>query len=886
MHAKSIAQVLKNLKSSKNGLTSSEVKRRLKKYGKNKLPRSGHQVTRFKIFLDQWKSPLLVILLIAGVVSGLLGEYVDMTVILITVAVNALVGFVQEDKANRALQKLQQMMEYKALVLRDGRKLYLPSEEIVPGDILFIEAGDRIQADGRILEQIDLEINEAPLTGESEPIKKHTRVLKPDTNLAEQHNMVFRGTSVVNGRGMVLITSTGKNTEIGKIASLVKGIKDDRTPLQNQIAKLGKYIGYIVLGISLLLFILGILSQREEHSFLEMFGTAVAVAVAAIPEGLIISVTVILAIGMQYILKRKALVRRLVSAETLGSVSVICADKTGTLTEGNMRVTRLITKNDDLDFAELKLVHQEEDSRHADALMALRIGVLCNDANMISKENSDGINFLGDTTETALLHAGFQSGFNKDELEKVFRRIDEIPFDSTKKYMVTLHNFDHSPTVYVKGAPEVILARCSYYEENGQKKKMTDKDRQWFEAWQNKLANQGLRVLALAYKEFKEFKNELEESDANDLVLTGLVAMSDPLRPKVKQTLDIAREAGIKIIMITGDHAHTAQSIAEQIGIPHKDKDTFDGARLDKVSDLELQKIVEKVSVFARVDPKHKIRIVRALQANDEVVAMTGDGVNDAPALKGADIGVAVGSGTDVSKEISDVVLLDDHVGTIVSAVEEGRRIYQNIKKVVLYLLSGSFAEIVLIGGSIIAGLPLAVSAVQILWVNLIEDSFPTMALAFDKGDKENMSDPPRKRSESIIDREMKVMILIIGVVSNLILFSLFLYFWKNTQDIALTRTIIFIGLGIDSVLYVYSIRSLRHMIWQMNPFSNKYLTAAVLFGWLMLIGAVYLPPFQVLLRTVALGWQHWVVLVSFGLVNVLLIEIVKWVFIVRRQRV
>lgn len=885
MYSLSIKEILQNLNTTEKGLSSKEVKKRLQEYGENKLPKSGEKATKFKIFLEQWKSPLILILFTAGIISGVLQEFIDMTVIFITVGVNVLIGFIQEFKANQALKKLSQMVEYKAKVLRDGREIQVKSSNIVPGDILILEAGDKIQADGRIIEQTNLEINEAVLTGESEPVKKQIKKLDEKVAIGDRTNMVFKGTIVANGRARAVVVATGKETEIGHIAFLVKETKDDKTPLQRQLSRLAKMIALVVLVISVGIFVLGLLSKTGHYTVFELFETAVAVAVAAIPEGLVISMTVILAIGMQHILKRKALVRKLLAAETLGSVSVICTDKTGTLTEGKMRTTRLITATDDLNFEEIKLMNIKEEGRHRDAMLALRIGVLCNDGvleNPRAKESK--WKFLGDSTDTALVYAGMKVGLEKHHLDKVFGRISEIPFDSQKKYMATLINNAHESFMYVKGAAEVLYPKCGYYEEEGEIKKLSKKQLDWFKVEEEKLTSQGLRVLALCYKKEKLNTGKIGTKDMKDLVFVGLVALSDPLRSDVKETIDVARKAGIRIVMITGDHVKTAQSIGSDLGFPCADENIFNGQKLETISDEQLQREINNVYIFARVDPKHKIRIVRAFQANDEVVAMTGDGVNDTPAIKGSDIGVAVGSGTDVAKEVSDMVLMDDSFKTIVGAVEEGRGIYQNIKKIVLYLLSGSFAEVILIAGSLLAGLPLAVLPAQILWVNLIEDSLPNMALAFDKGDKENMNEPPRKKHESIIDKEMKIMIAIISIVSNLVLFGLFLYFWKMTGDIALTRTIIFVGLGIDSLLYIYSVRSMRHMVWRTNPFSNKYLNGAVLLGWILLLGAVYLPPLQILLRTVSLSADHWVIMILFGFLNIALIELVKGIFLVKKN--
>lgn len=872
----------------KQGLSDRVVKERLKEYGKNELPRARVKTNSLKIFLNQWKSPLLIILLVAGVISGILGEYTDMAVIFFTAGINALIGFIQENKANRSLEKLQEMVTYKAIVLRDGEKQEIDSEDIVPGDILFLEAGDKIQADGRLVETVDFEVHEAALTGESESIAKNTKKIPDETGVSDRKNMVYRGTTVTNGHAKVVVTGTGEETELGQIATMVKDIKEEKTPLQRQLGSLSKKIGVIVVVISFGIFFLGLLTDSGIDIF-ELFETAVVLAVAAIPEGLVISLTVILAVGMQFILKKKAIARRLVSAETLGSVSVICTDKTGTITEGSMHVTRLVTKADDLKGEALLALGKKEDD--ADAHLALRIGTLANNASRKKNGNDNGsststdIAFVGDSTETAIADMADNIGLVKTDLEKEMSREDEIPFDSEKKYMATLHSGKDGMVLYEKGAPEVVLSHASAYLEGGKEKTLTKKDRAWFEDREKALTEEGLRVLAVAYRSIDGKKKRLDEDDMHDMIFVGLIAMSDPIREDVKDTIEKTKDAGIRVIMVTGDHVRTAQAIAERVGLPAGDDQTINGTELAAMEDDELKERVRQVHVFARVNPKDKVRIVDALRANGEVVAMTGDGVNDAPALKSADIGVAVGSATDVAKEIADLVILDNRFTTIVLAVEQGRTIYENTKKVITYLLSGSLSEVVLITGSLVAGLPLALVPVQILWINLVEDTLPNMALAFEKGEKETMQEPPRKKEEPIIDREMKGMIAIISIVSNLVMFGIFLYYLKTTGDIALTRSITFAALGINSLFFIFSIRSKRHMIWHTNPFSNKYVVYSVLLGIALLVGGIHLPFLQTFLETVSISWEHWLVVSLFGLLNILLIEIVKGVFLVRKHR-
>lgn len=878
-----------DLETTEIGLSAEEAKKRLAKVGPNKIPVVSASVTRIKIFLNQWKSPLLLILLVAGAISGFLREFIDMSVIFLTAFLNSLIGFIQEDKANRALEKLRNMVEFRSLVLRGGIKMMIKSEELAPGDILFLEAGDKIQADARLIEIKDLEINESALTGESKPIKKQAHVVRAEAVVGDRTNMVHRGTAVVNGRAKVVVVATGKNTEIGKIAIMIQKIQEDQTPLQIQLAKISKTIGILVVCISFFIFLLGALSRSDHYTLFEMFETAVAVAVGAIPEGLVISLTVILAVGTQYILKRKALVRKLVAAETLGSVTVICADKTGTLTEGNMRINRILVSKEELYWHEitgLNFHNPHDEEKHIDIALALRVGILANDALLINPEAEEaGWQFVGDTTDIALIYAGMKVGLEKNHLDAAVTRVAEIPFDSRNKYLAALyHRFTKESAIYVKGAFEVLISKCEYYEENGQKKKLTAEKRKWFEEKEKDMAATGFRVLASAYHQVDEFTEKLEPKDLHELVLVGLIALSDPIRPDVKKSIISIGQAGIRTIMITGDHLRTAQHIASELGLPHHDDQIITGEKLENLSDAELQEAVKHTYIFARVDPAHKIRIVEALQANGEVVAMTGDGVNDAPALKGADIGIALGSGTDVAKEISDMVLLDNNFSNIVAAVEEGRRIYSNIKKAVLYLLTGCMVEVVLISSSIILGMPLALLPVQILWVNLIMDSFPNIALAFEKGDKENMLEKPRKKNEPIIDAHMKASFFTISFVSIFILLGIFWYFYKTTGDLALTRSIVFIALGLQSLFYVYSVRVQRKMIWQSNPFANRTLNLTILFSSLLLITAVYFPPLGFLLRVTALSLNHWIVIVGFGFLSIILTEVIKGVFLLKRR--
>ena len=875
-YQKSITQVQKDLHTQKQGLQTKEAQKRLKKNGPNIFAKQKRHQSAVSIFFTQWKNPLIIILVVATVVSGLLHEFIDMTVIALTTLINVGIGFFQEYKASTALEKLSQMVSYKAIILRDNAKQQIDSKHLVPGDILFLEAGDKIQADGRIIEAIEFTINESALTGESEPVVKITKAIKGQKRLGDRKNMVYAGTVVTEGKATIIITNTGTNTEIGQIASLVEKTKDDPTPLQAQLNSLAKKISFIVILICMGIFAIGTIFGHGAYTTFELFETAIAVAVAAIPEGLAISLTVILAIGMQFVLKRNALVRKLVAAETLGSVSVICTDKTGTLTVGDMRVTHIISATKSFDYSE-GTKHQDQHS----ITNIISAAVLCSNASIQDKQKPEAEwKYIGDTTEIALIRAGANEELFAENLNKKTPRIAEIPFDSTKKFMATLNKGKAKNMLHIKGAFDVLLPKVSHYiDEKGTKKAITPKQKQWFITEHDKLTANGLRVLAIAQKETT--KTNITESDVDGITIIGLVGMEDPLRADVIDTMKVAQSAGIKVIMVTGDYAATATSIGKQLGLKGS---VIDGNTLETLTDAELKKHMKTTSIFARVDPKHKIRIVQALQSQNHVVAMTGDGVNDAPAIKAADIGIAVGTGTDVAKETADMVILDDRFTTIVNAVEEGRGLYENIKKVVLYLLSGSFSEVVMVTGSIVAGLPVAALPAQILWVNVIEDAFPTMALAFDPPSKENMKDKPRKKGQSIIDTEMRTMMILKSVLANIALFGIFLYFLKTTGDIKLTRTLVFVGFGIDALFFIFSIRNLRRMIWQIPLFNNLYLIAAVAFGWMALLLAIYWPPLQLLLQTEPLTVFHWAVMISFGIFNLCLMETVKWFFIVRHK--
>jgi len=714
---------------------------------------------------------------------------------------------------------------------------------VVPGDILVLTAGDHIAADARVIQSISLETNEAALTGESMPIEKGTDPLVKGTVLAERSNMVFAGTVVTAGRGQAVVVGIGLKTELGKIAQLITETKEEKTPLQVQLAKLAKLLTIIFVSVSVLIFLIGVLAGR---SVFEMFLTSVALAVAAVPEGLLVAVTVIFAIGMQRILRRKALVRQLVATETLGSVSVICTDKTGTITMAQMEVTDVVAEDKEL---------------------AQSIAMLCNDA-VVSKEDL----VQGSPTEAALMRSSLSSGLDLKELNKKHERLFEIPFNSKHKYMVTLNKWEAGQALLVKGAPEKILEFCQDGKEaRDQAEEMT---------------KQGLRVLAVAYKKLKnQGTEELKNADLHDLTFVGLFGLRDPIRPDAKETIARAHSAGVRTVMITGDHPDTAVAIAKEAGISCERNNLLTGAELDQLSDQELQKKVNQISVYARVEPAHKVRIVQAWRGRGEVVSMTGDGINDAPALKAADIGVALGNGTEVTKETADIVLLDSALKPIVAAIEQGRVIFDNIRKVTAYLLVDSFTEMVLIGSAILFGLPLPLLAAHILWINLITDGFPNVALTLEPGEPDVMKEPPRPRNEPILNRHMKELIFLVGIIADIGLLAIFLWL-LGAHEIEYVRTIMFTAVAIDSLLYVFAIKSFRRSIFHINPFSNKWLVGGVILGFLLQIMAVTHPFFQNIFEIVPLHMNDWLLLLAIGCVKLIAIEIAKYFIIVKRHRV
>jgi P-type Ca2+ transporter type 2C len=855
------AEVFKKLKSSSNGLNTKEARKRLKKYGANKLPRK-KSLSAFMLFLSQFKNPLIFILIIALIISYLADHKSDALIIFLVVLITNIVGFFQEWKANSALKKLNKAVVYKVKVKRDKEIKIIFREELVVGDIIKLNAGDVVPADARIIIAKNLKINEASLTGESLPVSKKIEKIANKVILADRKNMAYQGTIVSDGQGEAIVVAVGNNTEIGQVAKLIKDTKEDLTPLQRQINKFGLKLGLFLVVANIIIFFIGILSGRN---IFEMFMISVVIVVSAVPEGLIPAMTIILAIGMQRLAKKKGLVRRAIAAETLGSVSVICADKTGTLTQGEMMVDKLIS-----------LKKEEKAGRES---IALKIGVMCNDGLIENPgEKAEKMKVVGNPTDKAFLLIGASLGVYRREVEEKEPRLDEIAFSSDIKMMATLHKKKQAEEIiYVKGAPEKILELSDYFDENGEVSKLSIKDKEKLVDKINKLTGAGSRVIALAYKNRNKNKSgDLKIKEISGLTMVGLFSLRDQIRPDVKNAISSCRKAGIRVVIITGDHAKTAIAIAREIGFEINDKNVINGDKLDKMSDEELKRRVKDIRLYARVSPHHKLKIVNALQENNKVVAMTGDGINDSPALKKADIGVAVGSGTDVAKEVADLVLLDNSFLIIVEAVRQGRTTFNNIQKVILYLFTDCFQEMIIVGSAVLMGWPLPILPVQILWIKLIEDPLPATSLALEGATEDVMKDKPRLKDQSFLSVNLQKVIAFYAIVMDALALGIFYFYWKIVGDIDLARSIMFATIGLSTMFYIYAVRGLKKSIFKMNPFSNKFLIYATSLGMLFLIASIYIPLFNRLLKTQPLPLFDWVFPLIYGVICILVFELGK----------
>ncbi|MFQ5942523.1 MAG: cation-translocating P-type ATPase [Anaerolineales bacterium] len=900
------SKVVEQLKtSSTSGLDAGLAKNRLASVGPNELT-AAPKPPFWKKLLEQFSSFLVIILILAALVSAVVGEFVEAVAITAIVLLNAALGVVQERRAEEAMAALQKLAAPEAQAVRDGHRETLPARELVPGDLVLLEAGNYVPADMRLVESANLRIEEAALTGESVSVDKDAGlVLGPDTHLGERHNMAFSGTLVSYGRGRGLIVATGMETQIGRIAEMLQSVEMEATPLQRRLDQLGKVLGWAALSVSGVVFLMGWARGIEP---LEIFLVAVSLAVAAVPEGLPAVVTVTLALGMREMIQRNALVRRLSSVETLGSTTVICSDKTGTLTQNIMTATRMW-----VDETAFEIQAPSEDSGNgatpidgifriggsrvdlADypaATTALWVAVLDNDAEFEAADDGS-YRVVGDPTEVALIVAANRAGARRDELEQSYPRIDEIPFDSSRKRMTTVHKVlkpkpeDASPfydgslleweVAATKGAPDVVLDLCTHYQTIGDESKpMDEAARQRISEANEAMARDALRVIAVAYRVEKDVPDQATpEAVEKDLIFVGLIGMIDPARPEVPPAIELARTAGVRTVMITGDYPDTAQAIAEDIGLMQEGHQVLTGRALEDMDAEQLVREAKQTDVFARVTPEHKVRIVNALKDANQVVAMTGDGVNDAPALKRADIGVAMGiTGTDVAKETADMVLTDDNYASIVAAIDQGRVIYSNIRKFVFYLLSCNGAEILTILTAIMAGLPSPLTAIQLLWLNLVTDGAPALALGLEKGEPDIMDSPPRPVSEAIINREMWSRIGIQTIAIAVVTLSAYFIGLKFFPDSA--RTMAFATISFSELLRAFTSRSDRYPLLKIGIFTNRAMLYAVATSALLLLAVIYIPFLQPIFDTVPLGANEWAIILPLLLVPALVAELTK----------
>ena len=900
-----IDEVIRHLETDpEKGLAQEEAARRLRQFGPNELvERAGKPIWR--MILDQLTEVMVIILLIAAIISFLLGEHIDAAVIMAIVVLNTILGFTQEYKAEQAMAALKKLAVPTVRVRRDGHVVEISARELVPGDIVLLEAGALVPADGRIIESYSLKVQEASLTGESEPVEKSVAPIDRDeVALGDMRNMVFMGTAVTYGRGVVVVTATGMHTELGKIADMIQTVEQEPTPLQKRLAQLGKGLAVAALVIVALVFGLGVLRGEDMK---EMFLVAISMAVAAVPEGLPAVVTIALALGAQRMLARQALIRKLPAVETLGSVTVICSDKTGTLTENRMTVAVLDVAGKTLDVMELqhkrrgRLFYAEEEPHELNsaALLTLIGGALCNDAILEKDESKGQWRALGDPTEGALVLAAAAFGLEKASLASCMPRVAEVPFTSERKRMTTVHTVDlpclrQHPILasfldllpssvamppylaFTKGAVDGLLTLADRIWIDGEVHPLDDVWRQRVRQAHDQWAEKGMRVLGVALRGLDQAPDPhtIEQEIEQNLVFVGMVGMIDPPRPEVKDAVATCRQAGIRPIMITGDHPLTARFIAQQLGIASDDR-VITGVELERMSSEQLQQAVRATSVFARVSPEHKLRIVDALQNQDHIVAMTGDGVNDAPALTKADIGVAMGiTGTDVAKEAAEMVLLDDNFATIVAAVEEGRVIYDNIRKFIKYTLASNTGEILVMLIGPFLGLPLPLLPLQILWINLVTDGVPGLALTVEPGEPDVMKRPPVKPNENIFARGLGVDILWIGILMGFISLAAGLWGWLTGSEA--WQTMIFTTLTLAQMGNAMALRSNRESLFQIGVFSNPMMLGAVLVTFLLQLALIYIPFFQTIFDTKALTATELAISLLLSLIVFIAVEIKK----------
>ena len=879
-YTKKIEDVFKILQSQVEGLTQIQAGERLEKYGPNEI-QAAKRISAWQILLEQFKNILILILLAATAMSLFLGHGVESIVIAIIVLFAVLLGFIQEYRAERAIEALREMAAPTASVLRDGSEVKVPAREIVPGDVIFLHTGDRIPADARVIESINLQVEEAALTGESVAVEKQTERLQgSDLNLGDRRNMVYAGTAVTYGRGKGVVTATAMQTEFGKIAQLLQTVETGRTPLQQNLDRVGSVLARAAFVVVALIVALGLLRGQP---FIDMLIFGIALAVAVVPEALPAVVTISLAIGVQKMVKRNALIRRLPAVETLGSTSVICSDKTGTLTKDEMTVRKLYTGGELFTVSGAGYAPMGDFSRNGSGPLndlpdtlrnMLTAAALASDTTLTSgEENGSGKdwNIKGDPTEGALVVAAAKANLEKNSLDGKYPRVNEIPFTSESKRMTTLHQTGEGVTAYAKGAPEVLLQDCDWQLTAEGLKPLDEDGRELVLDAAKGMAEEALRVLAIASK-----PNATLDTAETGMTFLGLAGMIDPPRDEVKKAIAVCENAGIRPVMITGDHPITAKAVAKELGLL-KTGYVVTGAELEDMSDEQFKKEIEKIEVFARVSPAHKLRVVTALQANQHIVAMTGDGVNDAPALKKADIGIAMGiTGTDVTKEAAAMTLTDDNFASIVAAVEEGRGVFGNIKKYLMYLLSSNIGEIGLMAGSALLGLPLPLTAVQILYVNLATDGLPALALAVDPPETDLMKRRPRNPKTGIFTRPVVALMLAGGIWSTLINLGLFIWAMNSGRSQMEAMTMTFVSLVLIQFFKAFNFRSDRNSVLE-KPFANKWLNRAIVWEILLLLVIVYLPALHEPFSTFSLTLEDWLIILGLSLTVSPVLELVKW---------
>jgi len=900
-HQLPIEQIITDLRTDiQNGLLPEEVILRQKQYGFNELAEKDKE-SLLRKFFNQFKDFLVLILLAASAISFFIGEITDAFVIIAIVILNASLGVFQEAKAEKALEALKRMSAPSSKTIRAGNLVMIPSRELIPGDVVILEAGDYIPADIRIVETANLKVEEASLTGESAAVEKDHVTLEKDAPLGDRHNIGFMNTIVTYGRGKGIVVTTGMETEIGKIAAMIQSLEEDSTPLQKKLKGFGKLLGGLGLAICAVVFLVGIYNGYRTGSLdfqlvQSMLMISISLAVAAIPEGLPTVVTIVLALGMQRMAKKNAIVKKLHAVETLGSTTIICSDKTGTLTQNQMTVVKVTLGKKSFEITgegykpegDFLLEGTKTGIDTEKDLDLLLLGAaLCNDAQL--KESSDTQNWtiIGDPTEGALLTVAAKGGKVKEQLNP-YTRIAEIPFDSARKMMTTFHMMtNHQTIAFTKGAPDILLRNCTNILIDGIARPMTEEDTLIIQEGNQNMSSQALRVLAIAYREFDQVPDNLNPSSIEqEMTFIGLLGMIDPARPEAKEAVNLCLSAGIRPIMITGDHPGTALAIAKDLGIATNEQQVLAGQDVNRLSKEQLQNSVKDVTVFARVSPENKMSIIDALRTNGEIVAMTGDGVNDAPALKKAHIGIAMGiTGTDVTKEAADMIVSDDNFATIVTAIEEGRVIFANIKKFIFFLLSCNASEVLVIFLAMLMGWPIPLLPIQLLWINLVTDAFPALALGIEKKEPNIMETPPRAPDEPLLSKNMITMIAVQSIVMAVTVLAAFQYgLHTHNDDLAVGRTFAFVTLILSQIICAYSARSEHYSTFKLGFFSNTYLNLGAGLSFLLLLLSIY-GPLHLIFKTIEPGTTELFAFILFAPIPFIATEICKFILNMRKTK-